>query len=129
MSRMTPTPTDDRLPAALALAEIPAERIDLYFVSTCHRCAPELGEPFATDTERDAHAIGHITATGHVVHLTIEVDGEPLGEHTSAVLEFDPTGGWYFTCTHPTCERRNGRYDSGQLAVASFRAHTVKATA
>jgi hypothetical protein len=132
MSRMTPTFDESdraRLASATALADPLTDVLNLYFVATCHRCSPDLGEPFGTADERDAHAVGHALATGHVVHLTVEIDGEPLGEHTSAVIEVDVTSGWYFTCTDPRCERRNGKFDSGQLALASLRAHTTKATA
>lgn len=110
-----------------------------WHLALCHRCEPDFAQPFTDDTERDSWAVAHVAGTGHVVQVTTEttwtwqdVSGKSgAGDHETAMLRFeDPEGtsdGWFYLCTTKGCERWNGRYDSGQLALASFRGHTAKA--
>jgi hypothetical protein len=94
----------------------------LWYLAACHRCADDLGQPFATEDERDDWAAEHATATGHTVHVFAEADGTIMGEHTSGMVRFT-NGAGRFLCTRATCERWNGPYPSAQVALASFRDH------
>ncbi len=111
---------------------------ELWHIAECARCGAETGtdngEPFADDGERNAWAVEHITATGHVVKLTMETRWWWLADsgldlalpHQTAMLRL-ADGEWRYLCTAKPCERWNGPYEAGQQALASFRAHTAKA--
>ena len=111
---------------------------ELWHIAECARCGAETGtdngEPFADDGERNAWAVEHITATGHVVKLTMETRWWWLADsgldlalpHQTAMLRLDD-GEWRFLCTAKPCERWNGPYEAGHQALASFRAHTAEA--
>jgi len=97
----------------------------VWFLATCHRCGPDLAQPFFDDIARDGWAVKHAESTGHLVHLS--VDG-PAGPHSTALLRFFAHGSaWRWAC--PFCAAGagsvawNGPFDTGQLALACWRAH------
>ena len=111
-----------------------AGQFTTWHLALCHRCEPDYAQPFTDDTERDSWAVAHVTATGHVVQVTTETTWQwqnesgkfGAGDHETAMLRFEDPEGWGHLCTTKGCERWNGPYDSGQLALASFRGHTAK---
>lgn len=94
----------------------------LWFIAICHRCAPDFGQPFAEEDERDDWAAEHATDTGHVVQLLAEVAHAELGGHTTAMLRWEDARGWWL-CTAEPCERWNGPFVTAALAATSFRSH------
>jgi hypothetical protein len=111
------------------LFSIPVDVIATWFLATCHRCGPDLGQPFRDLVERDEWAIKHAESTGHVVYLGVE--GDDSAAHAASSLRYFAYGAiWRWACLAPSCAARasgpirwNGPYDSGQLALASWRAH------
>jgi hypothetical protein len=110
------------------LSSIVVDIIAMWYLATCHRCGPGLGQPFRDLVERDEWAIKHAESTGHVVYLGVEGDDTA---HGSASLRYFAYGAiWRWACLAPSCAARasgpirwNGPYDSGQLALAAWRAH------
>ena len=94
----------------------------VWYLATCHRCGPDLAQPFTDLVERDEWAVKHAESSGHVVHLSI--DGEATDGHHAMLLRYFAYGAfWRWMCPAPACSRWNGPYDSGQLALASWRSH------
>lgn len=115
------SPYGAEVPQLGGLGSIPAPT-QMWFIAICHRCAPDFGQPFGDEGERDGWAAEHATATGHVVQMLVEVQHAELGGHTTAMLRFEDDRGWWL-CTAEPCVRWNGPYVSAQLAAASFRSH------
>jgi hypothetical protein len=129
LPRMTSRP-------ALRSALVDEPRIDLpvWFLAECHRCGQDLAQPFRDETERDGWALDHAESTGHLVHLTAEWQDHPAAEpapaHLAAMIRCFPGSVWRWLCPSAACAARkdgtprwNGPYGTGQLALASWRAH------
>lgn len=99
-----------------------------WYLAICRRCGEDLGQPFRSEDERDDWATQHLTATGHVVHLSVDGFQDLPGLHLSAVISRDQSGGYRFVCPAEECSTSNGPYDSAQLAIVSWRAHPPKRT-
>lgn len=101
----------------------------LWYLARCHRCAldngVDNGVPFRDETERDVWAAGHVTATGHVVHLSIDGLAELPDLHLVGVISRDPNLQFRFVCPAVICGTSNGPYDTAESAIASWRQHTA----
>ena len=106
----------------------------MWFLAACHRCDPDLAQPFGDETERDMWAIGHAKMSGHLVHLTAEWQDHPAAAydaaHLAALLRCFDGDVWRWLCPSSDCAahaddrpRWNGPYGTGQVALASWRAH------
>lgn len=111
-----------------ALISSAVEVLPVAFLASCHRCAPGLSEPFFDVVERDGWVVKHAESTGHLVHLGVDVDPGD-GVHHAALLRFFAHGSmWRWACLScadldASVVGWNGPYDTGQSALASWRAH------
>jgi hypothetical protein len=95
----------------------------VWYLAVCHRCEPDLAEPFRDEDERDTHAAAHLVGTGHTVVISVEGFDALPGLHMSAVVKRTEGGEFKFLCPAGDCQRWNGPYGTAQLAIASWRAH------
>ncbi len=105
-------------------------------LAICHRCDPDLAQPFLDVDDRDAWACRHLADTGHTVMLTIQApDTDDQHEsamaadlHLAVLLRVDDDGnGYRWLCPSKLCERWRGPYTTPQVALASWAAHSAKA--
>lgn len=108
----------------------------LYHLAVCHRCDPDLAQPFLLADDRDAWACRHLADTGHTVLLTGQAwDTDDQHEsalaaklHLAVLLRTDEDGhGYRWLCPSKVCERWHGPFPTPAVALASWSAHSAKA--
>jgi hypothetical protein len=105
-----------------------------WHLANCYR--DEMGQPFLDPDERDAWAVAHAEATGHVVHLTVESPTGDMGVvadlHLAVAIRCFPGSVWRWCCPAESCRGRdgapkwNGPFPTGQVALASWRGHGAR---
>jgi hypothetical protein len=96
----------------------------VWHLATCHRCGEDLSQPFLDATARDAWAVAHVASSGHAVVLST---AEPGHTHPAAILRHG-VHLWTWICagcalTGNEAHASGVGHESGQLALAAFRAH------
>jgi hypothetical protein len=138
MTSSSPFPSSDPPATPATEGGPPYDELDppkpVWHLANCYR--DEMGEPFRDPDERDAWALTHAEATGHVVHLAVET---PVGDpgmasdlHLAVAIRCFPGSVWRWCCPAESCcaqdgaPKWNGPYPTGQVALASWRGHGTK---